>query len=146
MSPWKEIGRYGFVGVEFVSLLAVGFFGGRWLDGRLHARGWLAWGGLLLGIYSGFHMLVVTARRLQHETEREEREEEAARAEEEARVALRARLDEALDDARGAGSDPQASAEGTRANADARTDTSPMDGAGSSGSDANGNDKGHGPS
>ncbi len=84
------MGRYGFVGVELVTAIAAGFYGGHWLDARFHTGGVLTWVGLLLGVYAGFHTLVVTAKRLQRESERVEHEEEEERRAEEARAALRA--------------------------------------------------------
>ena len=42
------------VGVTFVACIAIGFFGGRWLDGLLGTSPWLMLIGLLLGIASAF--------------------------------------------------------------------------------------------
>ncbi len=60
--PPREPG--GLLGVAFTSgftLLAglfVGYYGGRWLDGKLGTTPWLALVGMLLGIVAGFRVLL----------------------------------------------------------------------------------------
>ena len=50
--PWKEYGRYGSVGIELILSMAVGYYGGRWVDARVGAHGWITLAGFLAG-YTG---------------------------------------------------------------------------------------------
>jgi F0F1-type ATP synthase assembly protein I len=71
--PWKELGRYGTVGLDLVlSIVILGGIG-RWLDGRFwHEQGWGTLGGFLLGVAVGVRNLVWVARRMQRDIERAE--------------------------------------------------------------------------
>lgn len=71
--PWKEIGRYGSVGLEFVLTIAITSALGQWLDVRYWgARGWGLGGGFLLGVATAFRNLVRTAAQMQRDIERAE--------------------------------------------------------------------------
>ena len=79
--PWKEVGRYGSVGLEFVlTILIVGAIG-QWLDQRyLGSHGWGLGVGFLLGVATAFRNLVRTAGQMQADIERAEaRDPEAGR-------------------------------------------------------------------
>ena len=52
----KSLGRYGAVGFELLLSIAVGYYLGRWADGKLGTR-WLALVGFLVGCYAGFRAL-----------------------------------------------------------------------------------------
>lgn len=67
----KAFGRYGSVGFELIASIAVGYYGGRWLDGKFGTR-WIAAIGFLLGVYTGFRVLFRTAKTMQKDIEREE--------------------------------------------------------------------------
>jgi hypothetical protein len=71
--PWKELGRYGGVGIDLVlSILILGGIG-HWLDAR-YGRG-SDWGmliGFLLGVAVGVRNLVRVAARMQKDIERAE--------------------------------------------------------------------------
>jgi len=60
--------------------MAIGFYGGRWLDRRFDTK-FLAFVGLIVGIYAGFRTLFKAAKEMQREAERE-----ALRDEQEGRV------------------------------------------------------------
>jgi Putative F0F1-ATPase subunit Ca2+/Mg2+ transporter len=79
--PWKEMGRYGSVGLEFV--LTIGLVGalGQWLDQRYWGgRGWGLGGGFLLGVAVAFRNLIRVAGQMQVDIERAEaRDPEAGR-------------------------------------------------------------------
>jgi len=75
VSPLKEVGRYGTVGLEFVISLVIGYAGGRWLDRRFHTHGWLLWLGIVVGLYSGIRVFQRAARDMRREIERRDREE-----------------------------------------------------------------------
>jgi hypothetical protein len=46
----------GAVGIEMGLSVVIGYFGGKWLDGKLGTT-WLIWVGLALGIVAGFRGL-----------------------------------------------------------------------------------------
>ena len=62
--PWKAYGRYGSLGIELIVSMAIGYYGGRWLDGQFGTR-WLAGLGFLLGVYAGFRQIFRAAQRMQ---------------------------------------------------------------------------------
>jgi F0F1-type ATP synthase assembly protein I len=68
----KSYGRYGTVGLELLISIALGYYMGRWADGKLGTH-WLALVGFLLGCYAGFRSLFRTAKTMQRDIEREEK-------------------------------------------------------------------------
>lgn len=68
----KSFGRYGAVGFELLLSIAVGYYLGRWLDGKFGTH-WIAFVGFLLGCYAGFRSLFRTAQQMQRDIEREEK-------------------------------------------------------------------------
>jgi F0F1-type ATP synthase assembly protein I len=68
----KSFGRYGSVGFELLASIAVGYYLGHWLDGKLGTH-WIALVGFLLGCYAGFRALFRTAKQMQRDIEREEK-------------------------------------------------------------------------
>jgi hypothetical protein len=77
--PWKELGRYGGVGIELVlTILLLGWLG-RWLDERYWGgRGWGMSVGFLLGVAVAVRNLIRTARQMQRDIERAEAEDPEA--------------------------------------------------------------------
>jgi ATP synthase protein I len=73
VTPWREYGRYGSVGIELLVSIALGYYGGRWVDGRVGAGGWITFLGFLFGVAVGFRSIFATARYMQRDIEREER-------------------------------------------------------------------------
>jgi ATP synthase protein I len=73
MTPWKDFGRYGTVGIELIVSMAIGYYGGRAIDARIGGRGWLTFVGFLAGVAVGFRSIFATARLMQRDIEREER-------------------------------------------------------------------------
>jgi ATP synthase protein I len=51
VSALYELATLGFV---FPIATAIGFFGGRWLDGVFHTRPWITIAGTVIGIAAGF--------------------------------------------------------------------------------------------
>ena len=70
--PWKQYGRYGSLGIELILSMAVGYYIGRWLDGKVGSAPWLAVIGFLVGVYAGFRQIFRAAKRMTAETERED--------------------------------------------------------------------------
>jgi ATP synthase protein I len=68
----KSFGRYGSVGFELLGSIAVGYYLGHWLDGKLGTH-WISVVGFLLGCYAGFRALFQTAKQMQRDIEREEK-------------------------------------------------------------------------
>ena len=58
----KLASRVSAVGIELVLAVCLGYFGGRWLDGRLDTAPLLAYLGLVLGMLAGFRGLWYAAR------------------------------------------------------------------------------------
>lgn len=75
MQNLKGIGAYGTVGLDFAVAVAIGTYGGWWLDKKLGWTPWLTIVGLLFGVAAGFNVLYKAAKRLKEETEREERKQ-----------------------------------------------------------------------
>jgi F0F1-type ATP synthase assembly protein I len=59
----KIAGRVGTIGIELGLALAVGYFGGRWLDGQLGTTPWLTWVGVVLGLAAGGKSLYQLTRK-----------------------------------------------------------------------------------
>jgi uncharacterized membrane protein YcjF (UPF0283 family) len=64
MFPWKDYGRYGTVGLELIISLALGYYGGSWLDGRFNGHGWLTVVGVIFGVVAGVRQLVLVTQQL----------------------------------------------------------------------------------
>jgi Putative F0F1-ATPase subunit Ca2+/Mg2+ transporter len=79
MKPWKELGRYGGIGIELVlSILILGALG-HWLDGRYWGgHGWGMATGFLLGVAAGVRNLARAAARMQKDIERAEADDPLA--------------------------------------------------------------------
>jgi ATP synthase protein I len=76
VTPWKEYGRYGSVGIELVLSMVLGYLGGHWLDGKIGGgRGWFTIIGSVVGIYAGFHAIFAAAKHMTADIERAERRE-----------------------------------------------------------------------
>ncbi|MDB4942861.1 MAG: hypothetical protein JWP97_2395 [Labilithrix sp.] len=67
----KAFGRYGSLGFELLGSIAVGYYGGRWLDHKLDQH-WIAFVGFLIGCYAGFRALYKAAQRMQRDIENDE--------------------------------------------------------------------------
>jgi F0F1-type ATP synthase assembly protein I len=73
---WKDLGRYGTVGLELVLSILIGFFGGQWLDKRYGGgKGWLTMLGFAVGCYAGFRGIYKAYRVMQREADREAKDE-----------------------------------------------------------------------
>ncbi len=72
MKGMKSFGRYGSLGFELLGSIAVGYYGGGWLDRRFGTH-WIAFAGFLLGCYAGFRALFKAAKTMQRDIENDER-------------------------------------------------------------------------
>jgi ATP synthase protein I len=75
MTPWKDFGRYGTVGIELILSMAIGYYGGRAIDTRIAGHGWVTFLGFLGGVAVGFRSIFATARHMQKDIERAERKD-----------------------------------------------------------------------
>jgi hypothetical protein len=78
MHSLKALGRYGTVGLELIISMALGYYGGRWLDRRWDAGGWLTGTGAFLGVVVGFYSIWKASQTMERDVERAEK---AARGE-----------------------------------------------------------------
>lgn len=77
--PYKELGRYGGVGIELVLAILILGGAGHWLDERYwHGRGWGMGIGFVLGVAVGVRNLMRVAATMQKDIERAEAEDPAA--------------------------------------------------------------------
>jgi ATP synthase protein I len=67
----KSFGRYGSLGLELLLSIAVGYYGGAWLDKKLDTK-WIAFVGFIVGCYAGFRALFRAAKQMTKDIEREE--------------------------------------------------------------------------
>jgi ATP synthase protein I len=72
---YKAIGSWSTVGLEIVLSLIIGFFGGRWLDGKLGTAPWISLVGFAFGCAAAVKVLLRTVAEMKAVTLREEREQ-----------------------------------------------------------------------
>jgi len=73
MGPWNELGRYGTVGIELLVSMALGYYGGRWLDGKLGGTGWVTGIGAFLGVAVGFYSIWRASQSMERDIQRAEK-------------------------------------------------------------------------
>jgi len=77
---WKALGNYGTLGMEIALSVALGLFGGQWLDKKLHTGGVLTWVGFAYGLAAAGRAIYRAMRKSNREAEAlEQREREARR-------------------------------------------------------------------
>jgi len=77
--PWRDIGRYGSVGIELLLTILIASAIGHWIDGRYGSR--RDWGmgiGFVVGVAVAFRNLVRTAQGMQKDIERTEAQDPQA--------------------------------------------------------------------
>lgn len=74
---WKALGTYGTLGLEIILSVALGLFGGQWLDKKLDTGGWLTWIGFAYGLAAAGRAIYRAMRKSTREAEQlEQRERE----------------------------------------------------------------------
>ena len=68
----KQLGSLSTIGLELGLSIALGYLGGRWLDGKLGTEPWLQWIGLALGLAAGARSLYRVVRRARRMMEDED--------------------------------------------------------------------------
>jgi F0F1-type ATP synthase assembly protein I len=76
MHPLRDLGRYGTVGIELLVSMALGYYGGRWLDARVDGHGWVTGIGSFLGVFVGFYSIWKASQTMARDVERAEKAEE----------------------------------------------------------------------
>lgn len=71
---YKAVGSWGTLGLEIVLSVMIGFFGGRWLDGKFGTEPWLSLVGFFFGCAAAGKAIHRTWKEMQVVTAREERE------------------------------------------------------------------------
>lgn len=69
---WKDVGRYGTVGLELVLSVLFGMFLGHWLDGKFGTGQWLTLIGLAFGLAAGIRAVLRALRRANLAADKEE--------------------------------------------------------------------------
>jgi F0F1-type ATP synthase assembly protein I len=59
---WAIAANTGAVGLEISLAIGIGYFGGRYLDGKLGSAPWLAWIGFAAGVGAGVKALIRVVR------------------------------------------------------------------------------------
>ena len=59
---WAIAANTGAVGLEISLAIGIGYFGGRYLDGKLGTAPWLAWIGFAAGVGAGIKALIRVVR------------------------------------------------------------------------------------
>lgn len=72
---YKAVGSWGTLGLEIVLSIMFGFFGGRWLDGKLGTDPYLGLLGFFFGLGAAGKSLLRTMKEMKAVTEREEKEQ-----------------------------------------------------------------------
>jgi ATP synthase protein I len=71
-SAWHQAIDVGSVGLEMAIAIAIGFFGGRWLDGKLGTGPVLQWVGLAFGIAAAGMAVLRVSRRYLRDVDRDD--------------------------------------------------------------------------
>ena len=69
---WRLAAETGAVGLEIAVAIAIGYFGGLWLDNKFHSTPWLKWIGFGAGIGAAIKALVRVTRRYTRTTAKED--------------------------------------------------------------------------
>ena len=72
---WAIAGSTGAVGLEISIAIGIGYFGGRYLDGKLGTAPWLAWIGFAAGVGAGVKALIRVVRTYQKSLENDQDDE-----------------------------------------------------------------------
>ena len=70
---YKAVGSWGTLGLEIVLSVGIGFFGGRWIDGRFGSGPWISVLGFFFGCGAAVKAIHRTWVEMQAVTAREER-------------------------------------------------------------------------
>ena len=66
---WLAASQVSYIGIFFGLAIAIGYFGGHWIEHRLGGAPWVSLVGLLFGVVAGFRELVRIAKRVMRDQE-----------------------------------------------------------------------------
>jgi ATP synthase protein I len=69
---WAVAASTSAVGLEIALAIGIGYFGGRYLDGKLGSAPWLAWVGFGAGVGAGIKALIRVVRTYQKSLENDD--------------------------------------------------------------------------
>jgi ATP synthase protein I len=75
LDEWRGVGSFGTIGLEIVLCIALGFFGGRWLDEKLGTAPYLALLGFVFGLAAAIKSVMRAHAEMQALAAKEEREQ-----------------------------------------------------------------------
>lgn len=75
IDQWRGVGSFGTIGLEIVLSIALGFFGGRWIDGKFDTAPYGAGIGFFFGLAAAINSVMRAHREMQRLAKREEREQ-----------------------------------------------------------------------
>jgi ATP synthase protein I len=75
IDDWRGVGSFGTIGFQIVLCIAVGFWGGRWLDEKFGTAPNLSWLGFVFGIAAAINSVMRAHREMQALAAKEEREQ-----------------------------------------------------------------------
>jgi len=85
MNKWRDLGDVGAVGIEFVLSIAVGYYGGRWLDHKYFGdHGYATAIGAAFGVFAAFKAIYDASKRAQRRLQELEDQEKKEREERDA--------------------------------------------------------------
>jgi ATP synthase protein I len=76
---WKPLADFGTLGLDIAGSVALGLFGGQWLDHRFHTHGVLTWVGFAYGLAAAVRAIYRAVRKSNRAAEEFERQEREAR-------------------------------------------------------------------
>jgi ATP synthase protein I len=75
IDEWRGVGSFGTIGIEIVLSIALGFFGGQWLDGKFGSAPYLAGLGFCFGLAAAIKAVMRAHAEMQALAAKEEREQ-----------------------------------------------------------------------
>lgn len=75
IEQWRGVGSFGTIGLEIVLCIALGFFGGRWLDEKFGTAPYLAGIGFCFGLAAAIKAVMRAHAEMQALAAKEEREQ-----------------------------------------------------------------------
>lgn len=75
IDDWRGVGSFGTIGLEIVLYIALGFFGGRWLDEKFGTAPYLGGIGFVFGLAASIKALMRAHAEMQALAAKEEREQ-----------------------------------------------------------------------
>ena len=69
---WRTVGWTGFVGIQLLLALGIGWYAGEWLDSKLGTAPWCKWIGTAMGVGVSIQLLVLVVRQYKKSLQEED--------------------------------------------------------------------------